>query len=77
MKDMEVNQMIYTTRLEYLDNVLSLSEASKELNITDGYLRQLLLKGEFEHWEYKKVGRVTILLKESVLRRKNQFKNNK
>ena len=65
--------MIYTTRSEYLNNILTLSEASKILGITDGYLRQLVIKGEFEDWEFKKSGRVTIFLKESVERRKTKF----
>lgn len=70
----DINQIMYTTRKEYLTQILTLTEASEELEISDGYLRQLVIKGEFESWEFKKVGRVTIFLKESIERRKTKFK---
>lgn len=67
-------QTIFTTREEYLTNIVTLSQASEILGISDAYLRQLILNGEFESWEYLKSGRVTIFLKESIDLRKNKFK---
>lgn len=74
MEDIQKNQAMLVTKSEYLDNVLTLSEASKLLGISDAYLRQLVLASEFEAWEFKKQGRVTIFLKESIVNRIGKFK---
>lgn len=41
------NQMVFVPRNQYLDNVITLQEASQILGISDGYLRRLVLQGEF------------------------------
>ncbi|MGL5711543.1 MAG: hypothetical protein ACRCX2_00870 [Paraclostridium sp.] len=71
---MDKTQFIYTTRENYLDNIVNIKQASEMLNITDGYLRQLVLKGEFETWEYKKFDRAIIFIKESIESRADKFK---
>jgi len=68
------NQFEYVSDKEYLDNIIDIAEASEILEITTGYLRALILKNEFEEWEYKKLGKNIILLKKSVLARKGKFK---
>ena len=61
-----------------LNEIIGSKEASEMLNISQGYLRQLVLKGkEFEGWEYKKVGNATIFLKDSIASRKGKFKEYK
>ena len=71
------NQIKYVSDNEYLDRIIGVTEASKILDIAPGYLRSLILKGEFENWEFKKLGKNIILLKDSVERRKGKFKKYK
>lgn len=71
---MQFEQFEYVSDKEYLNNVIDIAEASEILGIAKGYLRTLILKGEFENWEYKKLGRNIILLKKSVLVRRGKFK---
>lgn len=68
------NQFKYVSDEEYLDRIVSVSEASEILGVSDGYLRALILKGEFKSWEYRKLGKNLILLKDSVESRKGKFK---
>lgn len=74
MNNIEKNQAMLVSKSEYLDNVLTLSEASKLLGISDAYLRQLILANEFETWEFKKQGRVTVFVKDSITSRIGKFK---
>ena len=74
MEKIEKNQAMLVSRSEYLSNILTLSEASELLGISCAYLRQLVLADEFEDWEFKKQGRVTIFLKESIENRIDKFK---
>ena len=68
------SQIKYISDKEYLDNVIDIAEASEILDIAKGYLRTLILKGEFKEWEYKKLGKNIVLLKDSVLARRGKFK---
>lgn len=77
MDKIEDNQIIFVEKKNYLDNVISSQEASELLNISDGYLRQLVLKGEFQAWEYKKFTRAILFYKDSILIRMNKFNSNK
>lgn len=70
----QLDQLGIVSDKEYLDNVIDIAEASEILGIAKGYLRTLILRGEFEAWEYKKLGKNIILLKKSVIARKGKFK---
>jgi hypothetical protein len=74
---MEENQTRFVSDREYLNEIISTKEASEIMGITQGYLRTLILAGEFKSWEYKKVGKSIVLLKNRVLARKDKFKGNK
>lgn len=70
---MDKTQLIFVSIDKYLENVISLKEASEMLGITDGYLRQLVLKGEFEDWEYKKLPKVILFYKGAIEERVNKL----
>lgn len=69
------NQIVYVSKNQYLDGVVTLKEASILLGISDGYLRKKVLKGEFKYWEYRKTDKVILFYKDSILKRvKNSVK---
>ncbi|MGL5714352.1 MAG: hypothetical protein ACRCX2_15130 [Paraclostridium sp.] len=70
---MEKTQMIFSSHEDFLNNVIDIKEASNILNLSDGYIRQLILKGEFEPWEYKKFSRNIIFYKPSITTRRENF----
>ena len=71
------NQFKYVSNEDYLKEIVDIKEASEMLGIAPGYLRTLIIKGEFGDWEYRKLGKNIVLLKDSVVRRKGKFKNYK
>lgn len=71
---MDKTQSIIVFQDELVHKVITSTEASEILNITDSYMRKLVARGEFEPWEYRKTSKVLLFNKESITSRVDKFK---
>lgn len=71
---MDKTQMIFTSHEDFLNNVIDVKGACEILKISDGYLRSLILKGEFKKWEFKKFNKAIVFYKPCITSRIEKFK---
>ncbi len=66
------------SKIDTINSVITLSEASEILGVADSTLRMRVLKGDyFESWEYRKVGGTILFSKEAILSKKDTFRMRK
>lgn len=70
-------QSLIIVREDVIFTVITSKEASEILGISDSYVRKLVIKGEFDDWEYRKTDKMLLFNKESIESRKGKFKENK
>ncbi len=52
----------------YLSEVMTLVEAATEYGIVEGTLRAAIKSNRIKPWEYRKAGRITLILRSAVER---------
>lgn len=63
------------SKIDTINSVITLSEASEILGVADSTLRMRVLKGDyFESWEYRKAGGTILFSKEAILSKKDTFR---
>lgn len=73
-KILKLEQMQIIPLGDLINEVITLKEAAKILNVADSTLRTRVLKGDFESWEYRKADTTILFVKRAIEARVKNFR---